>query len=328
MNLPQIQVWHTSDLTERCPRAVLLRHSGMTDGVAPTALVRGCIVDEALGELHTRYRDPLEWPSLTDDVFGLRQTPVIVARARDATLQRLYDERRTLSPAAARDCANGMPVFDDVVSMVDGYIRMFYRFFSRCELIGAQVPIELRYGGRVFASHLDLVFRAPSVDASPGELCIWDWKCRQDAPGGPYLVRHAQMILYWFTGRYGRLCVDPDFGLWQTFGEWPAVTWVHLPACKPYTRKGSVTNEKTGEVREWKKGDARPIEAVLKRVHLDPDATGAEAEAWSIVEERIKLADAGLWPMIPDPIGCGLCGSRQWCGGVVANVPEEETYEQ
>lgn len=331
MKLPVI---HTSDLTEPCPRRVLLRHKGKTDGLAPGALVWGCIADEALRILHARYR-PEEWPTLTSDIFGLHSSTVIVKEAAALTLQRLADEGRTVTDAAARDARPGMPMFADVVRMVDGYIHHFARYFALCELIGTQVPINLRYGGREFASHVDLVFWGPSFDGER-RLQVWDWKWRQDSPHGAYLVRNAQMILYWLAGRYGQFLVapprlpgfDPVFdsplATWQRFDVWPELSWVHLPACLPYGRGGTHTNTRSGEVRTWKKGDPRPVEMVRRPVWFNADAPDAEAAAWLIVEERIKMMEAGLYPLAPDPVGCGLCGSRQWCGGVAAVVDDNE----
>ena len=68
------------------------------------------------------------------------------------------------------------------------------------------------------------------------------------------------------------------------------------------------------------KGDLRPTRQVVRKVEYVP------AQADTLKEElrtRVRMVRAGVWPMNPDPVGCGLCQTR--CHAI--NVKEKRLLE-
>ena len=66
----------------------------------------------------------------------------------------------------------------------------------------------------------------------------------------------------------------------------------------------------TGEIFNFKKGDVRPMEKVVRWVGY---ANAARQVATDEIANRIRMMRQGHFPTNPDPLGCALCPSQQWC---------------
>ena len=295
----RISEFHSGDLTEPCARKVQLWHEGKFVSEMPTAMYRGSVAGKALERLHVSG----DW-----SVDGCTQAMI---HAVGAVQDDLKAEKRTLTEAVI---TNRQEIHEDVARCVMDYAKRFGKRFAACKQIGCELPIRWtmeRDDGEpiYFASHLDLLFR--DVDGvwgkGEGRLIWWDWKWRQDAPSNEYLVRNHQFILYQLAVLHGQVMIDDD--LWIDFGEWPACAWVHLPYLKPFGRATKALSD-NGDVEHYAKGDTRPDRAIVRWAIFRRDRQDDMAGE---LLERVKMFEAGVFPMTPDPIGCQLCESRQWC---------------
>lgn len=278
-----IQEFHTTDLTEPCLKSVQLRHEGKRIARMTSALYRGCLWHEAARMLHER--DAWE-----NDLFSL------VLQSNDLVMARSKEEDRPISEACER---NRHETMAEVGKLLARYTMLFSGIFRRAKLIGCELPVRLTMDvdgePAEFATHADLLFRGHD-----GALCLWDWKTGEDSPTWEYLTRNLQFGMMHMGVAHGEVCVGDDH--WVRFNEAPMMKWVHVNYLAPYGRTTTV-----GDVT-FKKGDARPIESVLRDIPVNDEGV--------IVDEfstRVRMARAGHFPMIPSETGCHLCESNQFC---------------
>ena len=290
---------HTSDLTEACMRRTYHRRRDEQDPEATTALCRGLMAGECLRYLHLNGMGDIDGAML----FGER-----------ALLIQLEQEGRHPSDAVKK---NWDKLTAEVRSAVELYAQRFGPRFDRCELIGCEIPIRWTYepewGEPIeLASHLDLIYRDTENVFLHGEGKLWvpDWKWRDKSPTSDYLARNLQFALYWLMVRYGSIQTDEDLDIWVELGEWPQMAWIHLPHLEPYKRATPRTDRLTGEVIQYKKGDARPDSTVMQPVYFHPDN---EASILAELEMRRAMFAAGHYPINPDPVGCNICPSEKHC---------------
>jgi hypothetical protein len=294
VSLPVITEVHTGDLTADCPRRVLLARSGKIVGTMPGAMYRGNLAGEALRMMHEQGR---EWTRTVIES--------VVLQAAEAVAETAKRENRPLTNA----------VLDNKHSTMTEVVRALLEYGARVAprvhtLIGCELPIrwtiDVDGEPQEFASHLDILYRD-----SDDWLCFDDWKWRDDAPGFHYLSRNLQFASYAYALKHGSVLVYPSDGDegWIQFHEWPLAYWIHLDALRPYG-KAVTCRDDDGEERQFKRGDARPLRAIVRQAWV------MEAKEQAIVDalsERVRMMRAGLWPAIPDPVGCGLCESNNWC---------------
>lgn len=265
----------SSDLTATCLHSVELRHAGKRIATMPTAMFRGALFDAAACKWHTDRFDP----------------PMAVLFGMENVLREAKESGQPVTGAA----------FDERYNIADEVTKALYKYVERVapmftKVIGVQIPVRftLDVDGEPqdFASHIDLMWR----DAGK-VLHIADWKWREESPTQAYLDRNLQFALY-------RLCAFALDGWIQIDGEWTqfnedaVMEWIHIPALFPYARG-------TGE---FKKGDERPLDRIVI-------AAGDGPLDWAIEElkKRTRMARQGLWPTNPDPVGCHICMSKQFC---------------
>lgn len=266
---------HSSDLTAACLRAVQLRHEGKIVAEYTSALYRGQLAGEVLRRVHEG-----RWAGdLSTAILDAHKAVEANAKAENRPITQAVEKNRT-------------DTWAEVQKAVEFYRERFREYFARCKFIGCELPIRAEIDGRQFASHLDLLFRDPE-----GQLCVWDWKWRQDSPTFAYLARNLQLAMYTLSVRHGAVMLDDD---WIEFGEWPRIAWVHLPNLMPYGRSG-----------EWgKKGEHRPEEKIVRWL---PAHSQWESKIRAEFALRGRMMEEDLWPTNPDPVGCELCESRMYC---------------
>lgn len=267
---------HSSDLTASCPRAVQLRLEGKAVGEYPTALFRGQLAHAALEIMHGR--------DLEADVNA-----VVDDEATEKVLATAEAENRPITEAVARELG---AIQEEVVEVLELYVKRFADYFAQCKVIGTELPVSWRADGIDFASHIDLLFREPN-----GDLYVWDWKWRSDSPMYGYLSRNMQFAMYAMCCREGRIQIG---GEWIALRQWPVVAWVHLPNLRPYTRAGE----------GYAKGDERPLDRIVREVRY---GDASRATILRELELRRAMMTAGLFPAIPDPLGCHLCECQAHC---------------
>lgn len=272
-------VVHSSDLTAPCPRAVQLRLEGKAVGEYTTALFRGQLAHAALEIVHQE--------GLTECDDAIPQT--VCNEATEKVLATSEAENRPITEAVARELG---AIQDEVVKVLELYVKRFADYFAQCKVIGTELPVSWRGEGIEFASHIDLLFREPN-----GELYVWDWKWRDESPMYGYLSRNMQFAMYALCCRDGRVQIG---GEWIALRQWPVVAWVHLPNLRPYTRSGE----------GYARGDERPLDRIVREVRY------GDASRTTIMRElklRQAMMSAGLFPAIPDPLGCHLCECQAHC---------------
>ena len=214
-------------------------------------------------------------------------------------------EGRLLTEAVIK---NADAIHKEVFVVVYEYARRFGERWQECVTIGAEVPVRLTIEGTTFASHMDLVFRDTHNVWGMGadRLGFVDFKWRDTSPTAHYLCRNPQFLLYQLGCYRGKLLVD---GMWVEFGEWPSAAWIHLPYLKPYLKMTTAVDE-NGEAVTYLKGDSRPDKAIFRWIPF------LEANADMMAQEllmRPRMYALGIYPMNPDPIGCHVCPSNQFC---------------
>lgn len=283
-----IQEWHTSDLTSPCLRRVMLTHAGKRVGYTTSALYRGSLFHAAVK--HAQLMD-------ADNIFGISEA---VMKAHAEVVHEAEANGRPLSQAVRNEQGT---IQNEVCELVSEAIARILAPNGRWLTWHMEVPIrwtldDPRLDRPIkFASHLDALCIGQT-------LRVIDWKTGQDRPTAAYLTRSLQIGLYWLMVRHGSVQID---GEWTDLDYWPTVEWVIVDNLRPYQRKTVV-----GE-REFAKGETRPIESVLMQARLVPGVH----DQWLIdrLVERVRMADGGVWPHNPDPVGCSLCDCRVACQG-------------
>jgi len=290
----RVEEIHSSDLTADCLRKVYHRFRGEVEGKATTALYRGLVAGRACELLHE---------------MGFDQDPssVTVAAAAD-TQKQLAEENRDLSEAVE----NGrQDILAEVTNIVHLYRDRFGQQFSKCTLIGTEVPARWTLDGLEFASHLDLMVRDTQnvFGYGKGRLIVFDWKWRQEQPSHQYLARYMQFALYYMMVKYGSIKCGPDLLPWMDFGEPPVLVWLHLPSLKPYTRRVTAFNDQ-GEEQEFVRGDHRPTRSILYRVEYEENQ---EARIEEELKMRAMMLEKDVFPLNPDPVSCRICDAEAFC---------------
>lgn len=290
--LPEI---HSGMLTDSCPRRVKLRIEGKSVISAPTALYRGVLIGEVVSEYHNT------------NTWEEKPTGVVASMSKKV-LAAFEKEGRVITDSVEKNMAD---IHAEVETMTELYIARFADRFKKATLIGCELPCRMQIGKVKFASHIDLMFRdnEGNLGGAPGQLVVWDWKCRQDAPTRSYLSRNLQLALYWLMVSKGSICTVPQFGLWTTFGEVASVAWCHLPALKPFARATTVQDD-DGTDRQYVKGDFRPERNIVRDCGF---RDGLQPIAEDEILMRVELMRRGLDIAIPDPVGCHLCECEPWC---------------
>lgn len=295
----EIAEWHSSDLNG-CARAVYHQHRGERLDECPTAMYRGLVFGEAAQLMHERNA----W-----DEHGVMVVVKDALRNVDIML------RKEGRPKTASVEENASMIGSEVKRALVAYGARFGDRFSRCKLIGCELPMRLNVGGFDFASHYDLLIRDPDNVWGKGEnRLIWaDWKWRDSVPTDGYLARFPQFVLYQLGIHEGHVLID---GHWVGFtdrrtGEqaWPAAAWIHGPNLKPYGR-ATKSKDDDGDTIQFQKGDDRPEYKIINWVNFRQDRLDLMRH---IVTERPRLASAGFWPASPDADKCRFCASSYYC---------------
>lgn len=320
---------HSGDLTRPCPRNIQLRMEGKFNPEMQTAMYRGSFASYLMEHLHRGG----EWDEAAVCAAGI----LAIGQIGDD----IKKEQRELSETVEN---NRGKIHEEVLWCVQEYARRLGPMFAKCKFIGCETPcrvtieayapphdtplrrVDLIHGRFPhpieFASHTDLLFRAPkmvlreffphlgtsdhAMNGNGTRLCLWDFKFTEKSPTWDYLMRQPQLLLYVVCCNDGAFLLD-DF--WVEFNEWPAIAWCHLPYLKPFKRK-TVCEDDEGMQTEYVKGDVRPLKNVVRWCNYRFDRID---EIRQELCQRPLMYEQGLFPMIPDPIGCHLCESRAWC---------------
>lgn len=280
---------HTSDFTAACAKRAELRLRGQVYAETQTATATG----QLFHELVSAWWDA--WGGATSD-SNIEAFDVCARRARV--------EGQRFSEAVMKNRA-------DIEATAAKWMALYEARFTELrdcvEVVGVELPVRytLDVDGtpQEFASHLDLLYR------DGNRLVIRDWKTGEDAPHFAYLRRNLQLGLYWLAVAEGEVCIDAGLDQWVNFGEWPSIEWLHVRSLEPYKKACPGIND-AGEPVNFAKGDLRPTRQVVRKVEYVP------AQADTFKEElrtRVRMVRTGVWPMNPDPVGCGLCQSKAFC---------------
>lgn len=294
MKLPISEI-HTTDLTDSCPRRVLLRWEGKLLPHAPTALVRGMVAGSACRFMH----ETGSWnDAKSATAWGLWQTQ-----------KDLEEDRREMTDAVVK---NMETMLKEVEVMAEQYSLRFRDLFSRTDLVGCEVPCKMTIGDTEFASHTDLMVRDSGNAFGFGKdrLLIFDWKWRQDVPTKAYLARNMQFATYWLMANQGTFLIEEWAGYCPIGNAEDAkLIWVHLPYLKPFGRK-TIVKDDEGKEREFSKGDTRPIRTILRHADFLPEH---RQEIIDAITHRVEMYKAGYFPASPEPAKCHLCEAESFC---------------
>jgi len=297
MQLPVSEL-HTTDLTDSCPQRVLLRWEGKLLPHAPTALVRGMVAGSACRYMH----ESMKWDNPDAIEYAMDY-------AWDQTLKDLEEDQRILTEAVERSQDT---ITQEVQKVLEQYVERLGPKFEKTELLGCETPCVMELGGVKFASHTDLIVRdsGNAFGYGKGRVIVFDWKWRQESPSKAYLARNLQFATYWLMARQGRFLFDD----WTGYIPIPdaqnaQLVWLHLPAFKPYAKK-TVTFDDKSEQQEYKKGDVRPLRAILRTTHYTDNDTQHIEQA---LLKRVMMYKDGYFPAIPEPTKCALCEAESFC---------------
>ncbi len=292
MKLPVIDEYHSGDLTERCMAKAMFRRKGQVKAEYPKAMYRGQLGGRVLQYFH-EHIDCDQWANedLIDDVVEVED---------EALNNEAHHERRP--PTKAVNIGKEA-LLDEVDKHCSHYLRRLAPRFDECDLVGTELPCRLtiehpEWGTTKFASHLDLVFR------EHGQLHIWDFKWRKERPTYQYLCRDLQMGLYYLMATEGSIQTDASLDLWVDMKEFPRMGMVDLTNFKPYAK--ATTRDGTS----YKKGDDRPLDSLILEWENEPSRADAIKSA---LLQRVVMMQHGIYPTSPDPVGCMLCESSDWC---------------
>ena len=301
IELPILEEVHTSDI-QGCARRVQHRILGEFDPSVPTAMFRGLLAGASLERVHNEHR----WePDLA---------PEAVALALVDTKAKMVSEGRSLTDGAIKNLDQTV---SECIKMCGFYIERWGKLFKRCVLIGCELPIRWEMEHPIleepvkFASHLDLMFRDTTNALGMGEnrLHLWDWKWHKQSPSYAYLIRNMQMACYYVATGKGAILRNEKHDIWEQPKEYPVVSWVHLPALMPYMRK-TVTKGSDGEEKVFLKGDERPADRIVRSIGHSPEMV---PHIETNLAQHVLSMRHGIFLPSPDPVGCSLCPSEQWC---------------
>ena len=287
---------HTSDF-DPCPARAKLRRDGRFDGVAGTALVRGISIHNALETLHNSPEESAV-AAVADGVAKCMAELEEQGRSpSDAVLNNTSALSKELAEAAVRYREQVMPICENWT------------------LLGTEVPVYYQLRDDVhLSSHIDILF----VD-SDGRARAWDWKWRVQAPSAfSDLARHLQLACYWAALADGGLVQTTlrAKGWIQEGDNWcrvpegsalPELSWVDLPSLKPYAR-ATLGKDSSGKAVQYKKGDCRPIDRIIRTPQFHLNQLDAIKEAALL---RADLIINDMAPFIPQ--GCSHCECEPWC---------------
>ena len=292
----------------------------MYDGRAGVALVRGLMAHAALQMMHEG-----------------KDGGDLVERASEETLAECARSAREPTDSVLSSIGS---IVRDVSSVVDHYRRRVMPVTSQWTLLGCEVPVwwvlreETSVVGRVgnhpfrdepqaaaLSSHVDALF----LD-DEGRPTIWDWKWRRHSPSIADRTRNLQMAAYWGAMLMGQVLLDSLPRNWKRLesvspdcaGGWcqpdykitpvPRVCWVDLPSLKPYTR-ATIGEDDSGRATEFKKGDDRPLNKIIRPIRHD--CSNVHAIESALLQRADMLDRAPVF--IPQPNGCAHCECEPWC---------------
>lgn len=288
--LPTDRDVHTGDLTAKCMRETLHRWNDEFEPTVPTAMLRGLCFGKAT-ELWWDDDEPLD---------------TVAQLALDVTIANLKVEGRVLTEGAEKACG-------EIVEHVHQAMQLWPKCLehvgggSMPTIVGMEIPVRMSIEvdgiPQPIASHVDLLLRD-----SKGGYIIADTKWREDAPTSDYLARNLQFSTYWLCGKHASFRY-PN-GKWYELGCDARLCWIHASYLRPCGRAQTWVDKATGEIFNFKKGDVRPMEKVVRWVGY---ANAARQVATDEIANRIRMMRQGHFPTNPDPLGCALCPSQQWC---------------
>lgn len=287
-----IAEWHTSHFSQPCGKRVQLTAQGNRIGETASAKYRGLLFHEAVGLFIAAGCDPA--------------TAGACASAADVTVQAgATAEHSPMTEVALRDSTDTIA---ECAKLLEYFAGRFAGILRAGKIIGCELPVrwtvDIDGEPTHFATHLDLLW----IDGN-GQLRLWDFKTGEASPSWDFLGRSPQLGLMWLMVRHGQVCVDPDLDLWDSFGMFPAVDWVHINALKPYG-KATTTKGDDGSEQKFTKGEHRPMTAILRSAAFIEDR---EAEVFEEIAQRVRQYRAGFFPMVPEEQGCRLCECRIHC---------------
>lgn len=281
---------HTGDLTAKCMRCTLHRWNGEQSPEIPQATLRGLVF--------ARSTELILCDDVPHDVAaGEALTDVRLKCESDG--QRLSEGAERAIPEIVAHVGQALARWDECMKHLGGGE---YPTVVGCEL-PIRFEIEVDGVAQPIASHIDILLRQKRT----GRYVVADTKWREDAPTHAYLTRNLQLAVYWLGCRRGQ--VQYPNGQWYRPGD-AMLAWVHASYLRPVLRATSWVDHETGELVELKKGDARPMDKVVRWVN---HARTAESRVEREIADRIRMMRAGHFPTNADPVGCHLCPAEQWC---------------
>lgn len=278
---------HTTDLTAACPKSVELRLHGRVIPQGTGALFFGNLWHAAVKKLYEAHGTP------TQCVMDAMPEVIAAMKEEGRELTKATEEGRHEDAATI---IKWLTVYSTNY-MIDGEVHLE---------VPCRITLEVDGEPQNFASHIDLL----QVNS---RVLVRDWKSQEESPTPAFLSRNLQLGLYWLMVRYGQVMIG---GEWVRIGKSPTVQWLHVRSLNPYGKATEATDE-NGQKRKYAKGEARPYGSVVKTIVYADEQESAIIEA---LATRVRMFRAGLHPAIPDPVGCFVCESNQFCpsfGGVV-----------
>lgn len=279
---------HTTDLTAACPKSVELRLQGKAIPQGTGALFLGNLWHASVKKLYEAHGGPTQ----------------CVMDAMPEVIAAMKEEGRELTKATEEGR-------HEDAATVTKWLTVYAANYMIAGKVYLEVPcrITLEVDGEAqnFASHIDL------LQITESHVVIRDWKTQEDSPTPAFLSRNLQLGLYWLMVKHGQVFID---GEWKRVARNSVVQWLQARSLSPYGKATDATDE-NGQKRRFAKGEARPYGSVVKSILYADEQEPAIIEA---LATRVRMFRAGLHPAIPDPVGCFVCESNQFCpsfGGVV-----------
>jgi hypothetical protein len=285
VSLVQLQ---TTELSSPCLHAAYLKGQGFVSKDMAQALYVGQLWHQAARIVHEQARwDADEAGSIVIEAMPLVRQAAI-AEGREPTEVLIRDEDEYAA---------------QVAEWLGQYQLRFAERFKRYELIGCEVPV--RWSTLVddeiahFASHIDLLFRDDS-----GQPVVWDWKTVDKPVTRAYLSRNIQLGMYAIACEFGKVMIG---GHWEQMRQQAAIYWVHIRNLNVF-KKATTAVTDSGEAVQYKKGDTRPENSILREcLYVTPKCFVDEFAT------RVRMKRLNLHPRSPDPTGCHLCESAHAC---------------
>ena len=323
---------HTSTLTNRCAMSAALALQGLTNKIVETALFRGQLAHEIMDFVH-RYG---VWDASEINFPNLLQK----------TCDKFEREGRKLEPVVLRDMQKNL---EEVAKLCTHYMARRKDYFAQCTILGVEAPMRwvMEVGSHApikMATHCDLIYRDPN-----GEITVGDYKLNEDwftmaggqidelagcskngepkaikladqLPTIDYLGRNPQFAMMSLMVNYGAVHLNVGGrDEWVEFDENPWLEWVNLNSFKPYSAACKV-REFGGGLREYKKGDERPMSVLIRRWR---DSMEKQNLAKSHIAKRVLVFEHDLYTPNPDKLGCFLCASKEWCDSYITDWKDQ-----